>query len=95
MALVYRNDEPELEILCGAFMLGVSGALLLADSPEVLIVRTAERADCEGLRALVAMLGRKSAANQSGGGAIVRECPPLSSFCCFGPCLRIKYRRTA
>ncbi|KFJ92871.1 hypothetical protein JF55_05360 [Pseudomonas sp. 1-7] len=64
---------PVLEMLCGEFWIAPTGALLLTGSPELLRVRTAERPDCEGLRSLVAMLGRESACREPGSSVIVRE----------------------
>ncbi|MDH4557719.1 AraC family transcriptional regulator [Pseudomonas sp. BN417] len=73
MKQVSVGEGPVLEMLCGEFWVAPSGALLLTGSPELLRVRTAERPDCEGLRSLVAMLGRESASSQPGSSAIVRE----------------------
>ncbi len=70
---VSEGDGPVLEMFCGEFRIGSSGSLLLNGSPELMLIRTAERPDCEGLRMLLAMLGRESADNQPGSKVIVRE----------------------
>ena len=71
--LVRAGKGAKLEMLCGEFQIGPPGALLLKGTPELLRVRTGERADCVELRDLMTMLGRESVSGQPGSLAIVRE----------------------
>ncbi|WP_193164263.1 AraC family transcriptional regulator [Microbulbifer hainanensis] len=71
--MVRAGQGVELAMLCGEFRVGAPGALLLEGTPELLRVRTGERADCVELRELMTMLGRESISGQPGSLAIVRE----------------------
>lgn len=71
--MIRSGSGAKLEMLCGEFQLGSPGALLLQGTPELLRVRTRERADCAELRELMTMLGRESISGQPGSLAIVQE----------------------
>src|SRR5471030_279300 len=69
-----RNDGegPVADILCGQFEFehGAANPVLMA-LPEVLLVRTAGRADFTSLQALMAMLRSETETQQAGGGVLL------------------------
>ncbi|GJI96761.1 transcriptional regulator [Duganella caerulea] len=68
------GDGPATDILCGEFRFDDDGANgLLAALPPMLVVRTANRADAQGLNHLIAMLQAEAEAPRAGSGAIVRQ----------------------
>ncbi len=68
-----RGEGQPLDMLCGTFAVGGSGGALLRTLPEVLCVRTAQRADCAWLAALIGMMRHESEASHPGGAAIIGE----------------------
>ncbi|MDB5973452.1 MAG: Transcriptional regulator, AraC family [Nevskia sp.] len=68
-----RGEGQPLDMLCGTFAVGGSGGALLRTLPEVLLIRTAQRADCAWLAALIGMMRHESEASHPGGAAIIGE----------------------
>jgi AraC family transcriptional activator of mtrCDE len=75
--LNYKGNDgagPATDILCGEFHFDTEGgAGLLAALPAMLVVRTGDRADAEGLRHLIAILQAEAEAPRAGSEAIVRQ----------------------
>ncbi|MQA22258.1 AraC family transcriptional regulator [Rugamonas rivuli] len=68
------GDGPATDILCGEFRFDDDGADgLLTALPPMLVVRTAGRADTQGLNHLIAMLQAEAEAPRAGSEAIVRQ----------------------
>ncbi|MES2161231.1 MAG: AraC family transcriptional regulator [Pseudomonadota bacterium] len=68
------GDGPVTDILCGEFRFDEDGANgLLAALPPMLVVRSAERADAQGLNHLIAMLQAEAETPRAGSEAIVRQ----------------------
>jgi len=68
-----HGEGQPLDMLCGTFAVGGSGGALLRSLPEVVCVRTARRADCAWLAALIGMMRHESEASHPGGAAIIGE----------------------
>ena len=68
-----HGEGQPLDMLCGNFAVGGSGGALLRTLPEVVCVRTAQRADCAWLAALIGMMRHESEASHPGGAAIIGE----------------------
>lgn len=69
-----QGDGPHTDILCGEFKFDADGgAFLQAALPPVLVVRTAGRADAQGLRQLMQMLQDEAETPRAGSEAIVRQ----------------------
>ena len=68
-----RGEGQPLDMLSGTFAVGGSGGALLRTLPEVVCVRTAQRADCAWLAALIGMMRHESEALHPGGAAIIGE----------------------
>jgi AraC family transcriptional regulator, activator of mtrCDE len=68
-----HGEGQPLDMLCGTFAVGGSGGALLRTLPEVLLIRTAQRADCAWLAALIGMMRHESEASHPGGAAIIGE----------------------
>lgn len=62
-----------LDMLCGSFFVGSAGGVLLRTLPEVLLVRTARRADCAWLGALLGMMRSESESLHAGAAAVIGE----------------------
>jgi AraC family transcriptional activator of mtrCDE len=62
-----------MDFLCGRFVLGVPGGVLLRTLPEVVGLRTAARADCAWLASLVEMMRHEAAAAEPGSPAVVSQ----------------------
>lgn len=68
-----HGEGQPLDMLCGTFAVGGSGGALLRTLPEVLLIRTAQRADCAWLAALIGMMRYESEAANAGGAAVIGE----------------------
>ncbi len=68
-----RGEGAPLDMLCGTFTVGGSGGALLRTLPEVLCVRTAQRADCAWLASLIGMMRYESEAANAGAAAVIGE----------------------
>jgi AraC family transcriptional activator of mtrCDE len=75
--LNYKANDgagPATDILCGEFHFDTEGgAGLLAALPAMLVVRTADRVDAQGLRHLIAILQTEAEAPRARSEAIVRQ----------------------
>ncbi|NUA27751.1 AraC family transcriptional regulator [Cupriavidus basilensis] len=67
------GDAHPLDMLCGTFVLGVPGTMLLRNLPPVLRVPTAQRADCAWLHALIDMMRNEAQAPEPGGAAVIGQ----------------------
>ncbi|MDF3887153.1 AraC family transcriptional regulator [Cupriavidus basilensis] len=67
------GDERPLDMLCGTFVLGLPGTMLLRNLPPVLRIATAERADCAWLDALIGMMRNEAQAPEPGGMAVIAQ----------------------
>lgn len=68
-----HGNEVAHEILCGEFIIGSEGMLLVSQSPFYFTVQTASRADCLGLKELIGMLVRESITALPGAKKIIQE----------------------
>lgn len=71
--LTLDGEGEVLDMLCGSFFVGGAGGVLLRTLPEVLLVRTARRADCAWLGALIGMMRYESEAPNAGAAAVIGE----------------------
>jgi AraC family transcriptional activator of mtrCDE len=62
-----------MDFLCGRFILGAPGGVLLRTLPEVVGLRTAARGDCAWLTSLVEMMRHEAAAAEPGSPAVVSQ----------------------
>ena len=62
-----------LDLLCGNFVLGTPGGLLLRTLPEVVCIHTAGRADCAWLHSLTAMMRTEASAALPGTTAVIGQ----------------------
>ena len=62
-----------LDLLCGNFVLGTPGGLLLRTLPEVVCIHTAGRADCAWLHSLTAMMRTEASAALPGTAAVIGQ----------------------
>ncbi|MGO4156181.1 cupin domain-containing protein [Cupriavidus sp. YAF13] len=67
------GDTHPLDMLCGTFVLGLPGTMLLRNLPPVLRVATAQRADCAWLHALIDMMCSEAQAPEPGGAAVIGQ----------------------
>ncbi len=67
------GDAHPLDMLCGTFVLGLPGTVLLRNLPPVLRVATAQRADCAWLHALIDMMRNEAQAPEPGGAAVIGQ----------------------
>ncbi|EHP44284.1 putative AraC-type DNA-binding transcriptional regulator [Cupriavidus basilensis OR16] len=67
------GDTHPLDMLCGTFVLGLPGTMLLRNLPPVLRVATAQRADCAWLEALIGMMRNEAQAPEPGGTAVIGQ----------------------
>lgn len=68
------GDGASCDILCGRFVFDdAAGQALLAALPEMLLVRSADKAEFCDLRALIAMLRRETGAMRPGGAVLVSQ----------------------
>ena len=67
------GDAHPLDMLCGTFVLGLPGTMLLRKLPPVLRVATARRADCAWLDALINMMRNEAQAPEPGGTAVIGQ----------------------
>jgi AraC family transcriptional activator of mtrCDE len=68
-----RGPGEEMDFLCGRFVLGAAGGLLLRTLPEVVGLRTAARADCAWLTSLVAMMRHEATTVEPGSPAVITQ----------------------
>ena len=68
-----KGTQDPLDMLCGTFVVGGAGGVLLRTLPEVLRIRTAQRSDCAWLGSLIGMMRYESEAPNPGGAAVVGE----------------------
>lgn len=72
-----RNADGEegdaLDLMCGTFVLGAPGSVLLRTLPEIVHIGTAGEADSDWLRGLLAMMRSETEAPRAGSRAIVGE----------------------
>lgn len=71
--LTIPGDAHPLDMLCGTFVLGLPGTMLLRNLPPVLRIATADRADCAWLDALIAMMRNEAQAPEPGGMAVIAQ----------------------
>lgn len=67
------GEGPELDLLCGTFVLGLPGTMLLRHLPPVLRISTAGRADCAWLDAMIGMMRNEAQAPEPGGTAVIGQ----------------------
>jgi len=67
------GDDTRLDMLCGTFVLGLPGTMLLRHLPPVLRIATARRADCAWLAALIGMMRNEARAPEPGAAAVIGQ----------------------
>ncbi|WP_420992465.1 cupin domain-containing protein [Cupriavidus sp. 30B13] len=67
------GDDAGIDMLCGTFVLGLPGTMLLRHLPPVLRVATAQRADCAWLEALIGMMRNEAQAPEPGAAAVIGQ----------------------
>ncbi|WP_454725743.1 MULTISPECIES: cupin domain-containing protein [Cupriavidus] len=67
------GDDAGLDMLCGTFVLGLPGTMLLRHLPPVLRIATARRADCAWLAALIGMMRNEARAPEPGAAAVIGQ----------------------
>ena len=71
---VFHPDAGDtLDLLCGNFVLGTPGGLLLRTLPEVVCIHTAGRADCAWLHSLTSMMRTEASAALPGTSAVIGQ----------------------
>ena len=71
--LFHAEAGEKLDLLCGNFVLGTPGGLLLRTLPEMVCVHTAGRADCVWLHSLTTMMRTEASAALPGTAAVIAQ----------------------
>jgi AraC family transcriptional activator of mtrCDE len=67
------KPQEMLDLLCGNFVLGTPGGLLLRTLPEVVCIHTAGRADCAWLHSLTSMMRAEASTALPGTAAVIGQ----------------------